>query len=101
GGEFYDSANGIVVSDEGYASIVGDTQSMYFPTFNASQPTYGGSSDAFIATLAADGSTLLYSSYLGGSGYDVGTGIAIANQSYYVTGATSGDFPGANATPFG
>src|SRR5437867_3976986 len=91
GGESYESASGIAVSDDGRASIVGETQSPDFPTFNASQPAYGDSSDAFVATLAADGATLLHSSYLGGPGYDVGTGIAIANQSYYVTGFTSGD----------
>jgi hypothetical protein len=49
--------------------------------------------------LSADGSALLYSSYLGGSGFDDGYGIAVDEAgNAYVTGSTSStDFPTANA----
>ncbi len=53
-----------------------------------------GGSDAFIAKLSPDGSQLVYSTYLGGSGEDVGYGIAVDSAgASYVTGfTTSSDF---------
>ncbi len=61
------------------------------------QPTFGGGSggDAFVTKLDASESGLAYSTYLGGSGQDFGTGIAIDPRgSAYVTGAAaSADFP--------
>ena len=55
-------------------------------------------SDAFVAKLNSTGSTLLYSTYLGGSGADVGRDITVdAYGDAYVTGYTdSADFPTAN-----
>ena len=57
--------------------------------------TYGGGTDAFVAQLDTTGSTLVYSSYLGGSSQDIGQGIAVDSSGYaYVTGSTqSTDFP--------
>ena len=46
-------------------------------TANAFQPAYGGGIDAFVAQLDPAGSTLIYSTYLGGSGFDEGYGIAV------------------------
>ncbi len=56
-------------------------------------------SSAFVAQLAADGSSLLYASFLGGGGIDSGVGIAVgADGSISVAGTTtSGDFPLAGA----
>lgn len=56
-------------------------------------------SSAFVAQLAADGSSLLYASFLGGGGIDSGVGIAVgADGSISVVGTTtSGDFPLAGA----
>ena len=55
----------------------------------------GGGRDAFVAKLNAAGNTLVYSTYLGGSGYDSGNGIAIDSAgNAYVAGDTySGNFP--------
>ena len=55
--------------------------------------------NAFVAKLSADGSALVYSTYLGGSGYDAGYGIAVdAAGNAYVTGGTgSPNFPTANS----
>jgi hypothetical protein len=91
-------AHGIAVDGAGSAYVVGGAGSG-FPTVNALQPAPGGpNGNAFVAKLTADGSALIYSTYLGGSGGDVGAGIAVdAAGNAYVTGsASSTDFPTAN-----
>lgn len=98
GGNKYDVANGIVVDSSGSAYIVGYTQSANFPTTSdAYQTNLTGSENAFETELSADGSTLEYSTYLGGSGTagDGGNGIAIDSiGSVYVVGTTSStNFP--------
>jgi len=63
------------------------------------QPANQGSSNAFIARLSADGSALVYSTYLGGSNNDGGYGIAVnpTTGDALVTGRTSSpDFPTVN-----
>src|SRR5262249_23661452 len=57
----------------------------------ALQPSPGGGlTDGFVAKLSATGSTLIYSTYLGGSGYDFATGIAVdAAGNAYVAGTTT------------
>ena len=71
-GEGDDSGSGIAVDAAGNAYVVGTTSSLFFPVLDAFQPTskVRGPSDAFVAKLNADGTRLLYSSYLGGSGGD-------------------------------
>lgn len=63
------------------AYITGRTNSEDFPTVGAIQPVYGGgTSDAFVAKLSPDGKSLMYSSFLGGSGTEnliAKTGISI------------------------
>jgi hypothetical protein len=98
GGSGLDGGSGIAVAADGSAYVTGGTFSRDFPTGNALQPDFGGTSDAFIAKFAPDGSALLYSTYLGGSLDESGTGIAVdADGNAYVTGWTgSVDFPTAN-----
>src|SRR5258708_35588511 len=57
--------------------------------------------DAFVAKMNAAGTALVYSTYLGGSGDDVGRSVAVdSSGSAYVTGATaSTNFPGASSSP--
>jgi hypothetical protein len=98
---FGDGGNGIAVDPAtGDALVTGYTSSADFPTANPLQPNYGGGTyDAFVTRLSADGSALLYSTYLGGSGSDGGNGIAVdpATGDALVTGYTqSTDFPTAN-----
>jgi hypothetical protein len=67
------------------------TLSSDFPTTaGALQRTYGGLGDAFVAKLNSSGSSLTYSTFVGGSGFDLGTGIALdGSGNAYVTGETN------------
>jgi hypothetical protein len=100
GGSGGDLANGIAVDPTtGDALVTGQTNSTNFPTANPFQPTIQGFPDAFVARLRADGSALVFSTYLGGSLGNVGYGIAVdpTTGDALVTGATSSpDFPTAN-----
>ena len=102
GGSGYDYAEGIAVDASGRAHVVGKTGSMDFPvTAGAPDTTLNGApaQDGSYARLSADGSRLEYSTYLGGSGMDDATAVAVdAAGRAYVTGWASGaDFPLRNA----
>jgi hypothetical protein len=81
----------------GAVYVAGQTGSVVFPTTAGTiQPSYeGGLSDCFVSKLNAAGNSLLYSTYLGGAGLDLCSGIAIdASSDAYVTGTTySTNFP--------
>jgi uncharacterized protein (TIGR03437 family) len=107
GGSSDDVGNGIAVDSAGNAYVVGNTASANFPAASPIQPasfrgcsaslTYvpSGCTDAFVAKLSKGGDALLYSTFLGGTGRDTGTALAVdATGSAYVTGLTdSADFP--------
>jgi hypothetical protein len=101
GGSGAEFGHGIAINAAGAAYVMGFTDSTNFPTTpNTIQPTFGGEVDSFISTLAPDGTAFLFSTYLGGSGSDSGTGfsgntIAVdATGAVYVTSGTdSPDFP--------
>lgn len=87
GGSENDGSASIALHFPGQAYITGQTSSSDFPVRNALQPTYGGgTSDAFVAKLNWTGNTLVYSTYLGGSGNDSGWGIAVGplGQAYMI-----------------
>jgi Beta-propeller repeat len=90
GGDLEDAGRGIAVDQNGSAYVTGFTQSTDFPfTQGVSQPAPGGLDDAFVAALAPGGAALLYSTFLGGSGIDIGLGIAVDQSgNAYVTGGT-------------
>ena len=94
GGSNIDAANGIAVAPDGTAFIAGGTFSSDFPTAHTIYP-YAADEDAFVAKISADGSTLLYSTYLGGANDDVANAIAVdAAGEAFVTGTTfSPTFP--------
>jgi hypothetical protein len=100
GGSGVDRGLGIAVDPTtGDVLVTGDTGSTDFPTANPLQPNFGGGDDVFVARLRADGSALVYSTYLGGTGDDYGYGIAVdpATGDALVTGLTeSTNFPTAN-----
>src|SRR5262245_44724759 len=96
GGTGSDQGVGISVDAAGNAYVSGVTGSTHFPTTpGAVQTTFGGIQDAFVTKLDPSGSTLVYSTYLGGSGNDASLGIVVdAVGSAYVTGGTnSPNFP--------
>jgi hypothetical protein len=104
GGSSFDGGFGITLDGAGNAYVTGRTVSADFPTTaGAFDTTYNGGDDAFVTKLNALGTGLLYSTYLGGSNFDEGLGIAVDGAgNAYVTGDTgSADFPttaGAFAT---
>jgi hypothetical protein len=82
--------------ESGSVYVTGLTGSSDFPvTAGAFQTAYaGGDDDAFVTKLARDGSSLEYSTFLGGSSGDHGVGLAVEGGRTYVTGITaSTDFP--------
>ena len=69
GGFYGDSAGSIALDSQGNIYVAGSTSSSDFPTAGSPfQPVWGGQSDAFVTKLSADGSNLIYSTFLGGSG---------------------------------
>ena len=85
--------------------ITGGTSFTDMPVVNASQGTNAGGIDAFVAKFIptnASGTEQIYLTYLGGSGDDIGNGIAVdAGGSAYVTGSTtSSNLPTAGTGPF-
>jgi hypothetical protein len=100
GGNDFDGGLGIAVDKSGLTYVSGFTDSTNFPTrnqFQSDQP----SEDAFVTVLdtsKAGDASLLYSTYLGGSGFDSGGNIAVDKFGRaYVAGFTdSTDFPTRN-----
>src|SRR5205085_781355 len=95
---FFVRVSGIAVDSNGVAAITGVTESTVLTLQNAAQASYGGgNTDAYIAAFSADGGTLVYGSFLGGSGDEdlFGGGIAVdPSGAWYLTGDTQSDnFP--------
>ena len=96
GGSGNDRGYHLALDNAGSCIIVGVTTSTNFPVQAAVQPKFGGGDrDGFIAKLSADGSALVYSTYLGGSGSDDLTDVAVDRDgNAYVAGdSASADFP--------
>ena len=87
----------IAVDASGCFYLTGRTRSTDFPiTLGAFSEVYGGGGyDSFVAKLSADGSSLVYSTYLGGVDRDQGMGLVInvSGEAYVVGRTGSGDFP--------
>jgi hypothetical protein len=99
GGSGSDKGLGIAVDGAGNVYVAGETSSADFPILNAMQPTYGGgTSNAFVAEIDSTGTTLVFATYLGGSGDDRAAALALdANNNIYITGSTASlDFPTMN-----
>jgi hypothetical protein len=99
GGAESDAAAHVALNSSGYAYITGYTSSSNFPTKRAYQNSYNGDLDAMAAMFTPDGSSLDFSTFLGGSDLDTSRAIALDNSgNIYLAGYTeSTDFPTENA----
>jgi hypothetical protein len=118
-GGFFAMGHGVAVDSAGSAYVVGlsslcpclaPAQQQPYPTtsgsynFGATQPNSNSSFGVVVTKLSPDGSSLVYSTYFGGSSFNAGYGIALdSSDDAYVTGLTiSSDFPHVNTgVPFG
>jgi hypothetical protein len=94
GGNGFENSAAIALDSEGAVYIAGYTESTNFPIKNAFQKTKGGGfQDGFITKVSSAGQ-LVYSSYLGGSGYDYSEAVAVdGTGAAYITGSADGPFP--------
>jgi hypothetical protein len=85
----------IALDGAGNAYMTGDTSFDFPTTSDAFDGSFNGDYDAFLTKLNAAGSALIYSTYLGGSNYEIGSGIAVdASGNVYLAGDTdSANFP--------
>jgi uncharacterized protein (TIGR03437 family) len=98
GGSVADSIQALIVDGAGNVYVTGATSSPDFPVVNPLQSSLKGPGNAFLAKLNVAGTALLYSTFLGGSGGDMGYGLQVdAAGNAYVAGITSStDFPLVN-----
>ncbi len=90
-----DSFGCIIVDEKGFIYICGETFSSDFPVASAIQPKLSLKRDGFIAKIDPENSQLLFSTFLGGSGHDTCSDLALGpGGSLYVTGTSNSlDFP--------
>lgn len=96
GGSDHDYASAIALDGTGNAYVTGRTLSTDYPaTTDAYDESYGGSNDVFVTKVNADGSSLGYSTFIGGAGTDEAYGIVVdGSGDAYITGRTgSNSFP--------
>jgi hypothetical protein len=98
GGFSQEYATAITVDEKGQAVITGTTASLDLPVANAWQPAHAptdnGPFDGFVTKFSADGTSLVFSTYLGGNTNDQPTAIALdPSDNVYVAGFTGAGFP--------
>ena len=105
GGDGTETIYDLALDSDGRAVVVGNTESGDFPTTSVSlDSTLGGNRDAFAAVIDTESRSLVYATYIGGGGSDLGTSIQIAPDGAIVLAGTgdSTDLPGAtNSNPGG
>jgi hypothetical protein len=96
GGSQVDFGVRIAVDASNNAYVLGNTSSTDFPTTaDAFDTTQNGAFDLFVTKLNAAGSALVYSTFIGGAGFDSAGGLAIdsAGNAYVSGGTSSADYP--------
>ncbi|HYO84289.1 MAG TPA: SBBP repeat-containing protein, partial [Bryobacteraceae bacterium] len=90
-----EEGSAIAVDGSGAAWVGGTTASFAFPRVAALQQTFGGGvTDAFIARVAPGGTSLLFSTYIGGNGTDQAAAVALGSDAVWIAGSTtSTDLP--------
>jgi len=99
GGSGDDYAVGLALDSENNVYVTGSTTSSNFPTVSPYQAVEPGSYSGFVSKISSSGSSLLYSTYVGGNGFDEPAAIAVDSQGEaYIAGVTtSQNFPAVNA----
>ena len=95
GGNGSDIVRSIAIDSQSNLYLAGQSSSSNFPLLDSIQSAYKGNSDAIVVKLNESGSSLLFSTYLGGFLGDFANGIVLDNSlnAYVVGGASSPDFP--------
>ena len=95
GGSDMDSAGGLAIDSAGNAYVAGGTASLDYPTTPGAYRTITDGNDGVVTKVNPTGSALVYSTFIGGSGFDGVAGIALdAAGNAYLAGSTgSTDFP--------
>ncbi|KAA3605652.1 MAG: hypothetical protein DWQ06_03275 [Calditrichaeota bacterium] len=99
GGSGWDGSYGNVLNANEDIFLIGETNSNNYPVQNPYDNSYNGGVDIFVTKISTDGSSLLYSTFLGGALDDRGYGITLnSNEDIFLTGETnSNDFPTQSA----
>lgn len=98
GGSSNEDGYSAAIDAGGNIYVAGLTESSDFYSVSAFQAGFGGYADGFITKISADGTHILYSSFMGGPGYDFARGVAVDGEgNAYLTGAAEG--PGLPVTP--
>lgn len=94
-GSGFHEGRAIALDSAGNVILVGGVAGTVMPLVGAIQNSYGGNSDAFVWKFNPTGTTLLFSTFLGGTGVDWGYGVAVdTSDNIYLTGYTqSPNFP--------
>ena len=96
GGDKEDAGEELILNSDNDVYLTGYTESPDFPTtWGSFDESYNDGYEAFITKVNWNGSDILYSTFIGGGGWDYGKGIVIdSNENAYITGRTySSDFP--------
>ena len=98
GGAVYDALYGLAVDSVGSAVVVGQTRSVDFPVTSGayqSTNTVAGNGSAFVTKFSPDGTSLVFSTFLGSGGESLAAAVAVGpNDNIYVAGLSNGDhFP--------
>jgi hypothetical protein len=96
GGRGTDLPSDVTSDEDGNIYVLGNTNSGNFPkTVGSYDETFNGGLDIFVMKLESDGTSLIYSTFIGGGGTEHGYGIQVDGMgSVYVTGDTgSSNFP--------
>ena len=95
------TTSALAVDSAGATYLTGTATDTLLTTPGSVQPLFGGGGvDAFAAEISVDGSSLLYSTYLGGSGFDNAFALAVDSEGAAWIGGSTGSpsFPGTKGT---
>jgi hypothetical protein len=96
GGSADDAVGGVALDPSGDAVVCGITESSSFPiTTGAFDTTWNGSFDVFLARIDTQHGVFIYSTFLGGSGYESAAHLSLDTSGGVTVGGRtfSSDFP--------